>query len=191
MAVTALIAVVAFTAGFALQPNPNQTCAESVDAVFSPGADDELYALLESANRSIDVELFQLSYEPLLNELTRAHERGIHVRVILEPRLEGDDNIEAASFLTERGVEVRWASLSFARTHSKFAVVDGSVVFAGSPNWSYSGMRKNREAALIVKGGSAVREFARVFEEDWKIAKPVRRYPISSDSDTLGRWRLE
>jgi len=173
VAVATIVAIV-FAAGWFMQPiTPHQECVESTYAVFSPGADGELLALLESANRSIDVELYQFSHEPLLEKLVNAREKGVQIRVILEPRLEGNDNVEAARFLGKRGISVRWASLSFARTHSKFAIVDGSVVFVGSPNWSYYAMRKNREAAVIVKGGDAVEEFNKVFEEDWEIAKPA------------------
>jgi len=169
-----LVGAIVFIAGGILQPvHAPPACTEPVEAVFSPGLDAKLLALLESANESIDVEVFQFSYEPFKEELVEANERGVRVRVILEPRLEGDDNVETAEFLARHGVEVRWASLSFARTHSKFAVIDGKKVFVGSPNWSRSAMLKNREAAVITWGGSAVKEFVDIFAEDWRMASPA------------------
>ena len=171
-----LVAAVAFAAGWSFAQayaEPGSACAESIRAVFSPGADDDFIELLRSANESIEVEMYQFSYEPLMNELIDANARGVDVRIILEPRLDGNDNVDAAGFLKAHGVEVRWASLSFARTHSKFAVVDGKKAVVGSHNWSRSAMLKNREAALFVEGGDAVSDVKRIFEQDWEIATPA------------------
>ena len=143
-------------------------CAESVEAVFSPGAEAEVMALVESANESIDVEMYQFSYVPLADELIEAGERGVRVRVILEPRLDGDDNLVTERELREGGVSVRWASLEFGRTHSKTMVVDGKTVLVGSPNWSYNAMLRNRESAVVVGSSEVAGEFERIFEEDWR-----------------------
>jgi phosphatidylserine/phosphatidylglycerophosphate/cardiolipin synthase-like enzyme len=172
LVLAALLAAVAFGAGFAYPHGGEEACAESVEVLISPGIEDELLSLLESANESIAVELYQFSHQPLRDALVEARGRGVQVRVILEPRLSGDDNVETAEFLASRGVAVRWASLSFANTHSKFAVVDEKVAEIGSPNWSYSAMFRNREAAVIVEGEAAV-EIARVFEKDWEAGSPA------------------
>lgn len=176
----AILVAVAFGAGWMAAPwmeiaqqkgGGAGACAERVDAVFSPGAEAEIVALIESANESIEVELFQFSYEPLMDALADARERGVRVRVILEPRLDGDDNLKAMRRLKGSGVDARWASLSFSRTHSKTAVVDGRRVLVGSPNWSYSAMFRNRESAVIIESSEVAGEFERVFEEDWGMAK--------------------
>ena len=169
-----VFAALAFAAGWAYpHGSSGEECANSVEAVFSPGLEGTLVSLLGSANESIEVELYQFSHQPLKDALVDAKERGVRVRVILEPRLSGDDNVQSAAFLSSHGVEVRWASLAFANTHSKFVVVDGKVVEAGSPNWSYSAMFRNREAAVVIGGGSAVAGFRNVFEQDWAAGSPA------------------
>ncbi len=140
----------------------------SVQPVFSPGASKEFLSFIESANESIEVELFEFSYTPLMNELIKAKERGVRVRVILEPRLNAPNyNLKAMETLRKGGVEARWATLEFSRTHSKFAVVDGKKVVVGSHNWSFHAMEKNREAAAIIEDERVAGEFEEVFEEDW------------------------
>lgn len=169
------VALVAFTAGF-LSPHGSPAASPScpgIEALISPGIAPEVEGLISSANSTLDVELFQFSYSPLMDALVFAKNRGVRVRVILEPRLDGDDNLDAASFLSSRGVPVRWATLSFSRTHSKLAIIDGKSVLVGSPNWSYSAMFKNRETAVILHGGSAAGEFSRAFEDDWAAATPA------------------
>lgn len=174
----ALVTLAAFTAGWwiasdGLKLAACTECANSVEAVFSPGAESRLAGLLQSANKSIDVELYQFSNTALQGELADAQARGIVVRVILEPRLNGDDNVDSARFLCARGVDVRWARLAFALTHSKFAIIDEAEMLIGSPNWSYSAMQRNREAAVLIKGGKAVQDTANIFEEDWDAGSPA------------------
>ena len=170
-----VFAALAFAAGWAYPHGGSGVeCANSVEAVFSPGLEGTLVSLLGSANESIDLELYQFSHQPLKDALAEAKGRGVRVRVILEPRLSGDDNVQSAAFLSSHGVDVRWASLAFANTHSKFVVVDGKVVEAGSPNWSYSAMFRNREAAVVVESGTVAEEFESVFEEDWGNGAEIR-----------------
>lgn len=173
LVLAALVAAVAFGAGWVFAgaspaAESGGACAGEVEALFSPGADAVVMGLVESANESIDVEMYQFSYEPLMDELVAAEERGVRVRVILEPRLDGDDNLNAMERLLEGGVEAKWASLEFARTHSKTMVVDGREVLVGSPNWSYNAMLRNRESAVVVKSEEIAGEFGRIFENDWE-----------------------
>ena len=167
-----VLASLAFTAGYLL-PRSETHCPESVQALISPGIGGEVLRLVSSANSTIEAELYQFSFTPLMDELVRAHGRGVSVRVILEPRLSGDDNLDAAAFLVRHGVPVRWASLSFSNTHSKLAIIDGESALVGSPNWSYSAMFKNRETAAIISGKNAIREFRETFEEDWAAGTPA------------------
>ncbi len=145
--------------------------AEKVDALFSPGAEAEIAHLIEAANRSLDVEMYEFSYAPFADELIDAKDRGVRVRLLLEPRLSGNNNLKMMKYLRDNGVDARWATLEFAYTHSKTMVVDGRVVLVGSPNWSYSAMFRNRESAVVVEGGGMAGEFEGIFEEDWRKAK--------------------
>lgn len=161
-----------FAAGGGMgKADAGSACAESVETLFSPGAEAEIAGLIESANETIDVEMYQFSYAPFADELADAKARGVRVRVILEPRLDGDDNLQTMAKLKGDGVDARWATLEFSRTHSKTMVVDGKIVLVGSPNWSYSAMFRNRESAVVVEGSEVAGEFERVFESDWRDAK--------------------
>jgi len=162
----------AFFAGMYFSSSCN-SCAETVDAHVSPGAAATIIHMLQSANESIELEMYEFTYKPLMDELAAAQARGVNVRVILEPRLSGDYNVNAAKYLEVRGVPVRWASLSFSLTHSKLLIVDDKRAFVGSPNWSYSALFRNRETAVLIEGGKAVSDLDAVFEEDWITASPT------------------
>lgn len=96
---------------------------------------------------------------------------GTKIRVLLEPRLDPPNkNIDTADFLRRRGIEVRWASLKYRRTHSKMVIIDGRIAIVGSPNWSRSAMKYNREIAVVLRDQNVVRRIKNVFDEDWGAA---------------------
>jgi phosphatidylserine/phosphatidylglycerophosphate/cardiolipin synthase-like enzyme len=165
--------MLAFAGGWRLggPGQPAAACPDAVMPLFSPGAEAEIAHLIESANSSLDVEMYQFSYTPFADGLIDAQKRGVRVRVLLEPRLDGDDNLNMMGYLRENGVGARWATLEFARTHSKTMAVDGKKVLVGSPNWSYSAMFRNRESAVVVEGRDVAAKFEEVFEEDWAKAR--------------------
>lgn len=139
-------------------------------ALFSPNSDAEIFSLINSAQESIDLEMYVFTYQPLADALINASKRGVKVRVILESRLDNSGTQQTIfSYLKGNGVEVKWASAVFTRTHSKLLVVDGKKALVGSINFSRSAVKTNREAAAIVCG-ETVAEYTRVFENDWKEA---------------------
>ncbi len=143
----------------------------SVEAVFSPNSEDEIINFLRSARTSIDVEMYIFTHPKLADELIAARARGVVVRIILEPRVDSPNpNLQMMERLRDAGIEARWASLEFSRTHSKLAIVDGKKVLVGSINWGRSALNTNREAAVIIEDEDVAREFANIFEDDWKKA---------------------
>jgi len=171
IAAAVAIAAFSFLAGaFLFHPTPGKSCGCSVQTLFSPGAESALVSLFSSSSESISVEIYQFSYTPLSQELERKAGQGVQVRVILDRTV--TSNYETARELASKGVLVRFAPEHFTRLHSKFAVIDSSVVLVGSTNWSFHAMFLNREAAVSISGCGAVPEFASVFEEDWAASEP-------------------
>jgi phosphatidylserine/phosphatidylglycerophosphate/cardiolipin synthase-like enzyme len=160
-----LAALVGAAIAFALA-SPECHCLNgSVAPVFSPNADSVVLPFVESAEHSIDAELYQFSNPHLKAALSDAVRRGVRVRLIMESRVES--NYETAAFLQEKGVLVKWGSLDYTNTHSKYCVVDGKKVLVGSTNWSNRAMESNREASVIVSDPATAKSFLKAFEEDW------------------------
>lgn len=152
-----------------LNPKSQAVCLnESVYALISPPVADELVGAIDSAQNSIDVMLYQFSYSGLKTALANAEERGVRVRIILEPRV--DSNFPTAEFLDSKGIEVRWASQKFANTHAKMAIIDGKKIIVGSINWSQHAMFQNREVGVLIESEALAQQLLGVFEADWAIA---------------------
>ena len=155
----------------------NDACP-SLQPLFSPDSSDEIIAMMRSAQKTIDIEMYVFTDDALARELVDAQKRGVKVRVILESRVESKASTQTIPAALEAGgIEVRWASLSYALTHSKMMVIDGKKVLVGSINFSKNAQHRNREAAAIIGCGEKVAEYSAVFEKDWTDATIAPRAP--------------
>jgi len=110
----------------------------SIEPVFSPEGGAKVISLLDSANESIDIEIYVFSSRDVVEALMRAKERGVEVRVIIERNVVGDDNEEIFRELASKGFNVRFAGKAYKLTHAKIIIVDGKTVLVGSHNLSNS-----------------------------------------------------
>ena len=160
----ALLLYIAF-----LPSPPCAGCNAKIAFVFSPNAQPDVIAFIRSAEKTIDIEIYTFTSDDIIKELSDAQKRGVQVRVIMEPRVEDTRKQKVFDELSALGIDVRWASLEYKLTHSKFVIVDGKKALVGSINFSMSALTLNREAALEVEGAK-VSEIIAVFETDWKKA---------------------
>jgi phosphatidylserine/phosphatidylglycerophosphate/cardiolipin synthase-like enzyme len=103
-------------------------------------------------------------YEPLTEVLRAAVERGVSVMAVVET-LQGAGSALAGSepavaFASIAGVEVwHWPvtrrSEHGAKMHAKLAVADRRVLLVSSANLTQSGVTRNIEAGVLVRGGTA------------------------------------
>jgi phosphatidylserine/phosphatidylglycerophosphate/cardiolipin synthase-like enzyme len=126
-------------------------------------------AVLADVVREAERELLLMTYsarpyQPLTSALQVAVSRGVSVSVVVETlqgagsALGGDEPYQA--FTGIRGVDLwHWPSSRRtepgAKMHAKLAVADRHVLFVSSANLTQSGVAKNIEAGLLVRGGTA------------------------------------
>lgn len=142
----------------------------AVAPVFSPGGAERIIALIDGARSTLDVEVYLLTSDGVLDSLERAKARGVAVRVILEREVMEGGNSGAYALLASGDIQVRYASRACQLTHSRFTILDGQAVLVGSHNLSGAALYDNREASVILRDSAAVSAFAAVFEEDWAAA---------------------
>ena len=135
--------------------------------IFSPDSEQEVLTILSSARKSIEMEVFVMTSQAVVDELSTLARRGVNVRVILEERDAGEGNENIAHKLSVAGVHVRFASKRFSLTHSKFVVIDGIIVFVGSHNMTNSALKYNRESSVYISDIKTAQNFRDIFEADW------------------------
>jgi phosphatidylserine/phosphatidylglycerophosphate/cardiolipin synthase-like enzyme len=120
--------------------------AEQVRLLPMPeSTDSRILELFATALVSIDLSIYQLEERHVISALTSAAARGVHVRVMLEPKTVGSQNFAAASReLEAAGVSVTTTPPVFDSRHNvdhaKFCILDGKELLFGTGNLVRSGL---------------------------------------------------
>lgn len=119
----------------------------------------------------------------LAHMLAKKFSQGLDVRVVLDDSYNWDvknhrpsttrskKNDDLFKALKERGVPVRFDSLDRIM-HGKFILIDDNLSFLGSHNWTYSALKKNVEASVLLTQAEDQIPLREVFEEVWEEGKP-------------------
>lgn len=134
--------------------------------------DDGIQPLLDAiaaAEKSLLVKMFLFSEPRLIQAVIDAHDRGVKVRIMLNPaRRSGEsENGEAKKQLSAAGVDVQDTHPDFDVTHEKSMVVDGKTAFVKSHNWAPKNFGETRDYAVITRDPEDVAEVLAGFEADW------------------------
>src|SRR5215469_263877 len=134
--------------------------------------DDSAESLLKAirgAAKSIRIKMFVFSDPGFLKEVIAAHERGVKVRVMLNPeRRNGEqENVPTRKALMRAGIEVLDSNPCFDLTHEKSMVVDDLWAFVASLNWNTRNLTITRDYAVVTSHQKEVNEVIEGFEADW------------------------
>lgn len=138
-----------------------------VETIFSPQEGNKIVEQIQSANQSIEIEMFVFSSQEIYEELIRAKDRGVIIRVILEKRDSGGSNERTIEKLRESGIDARFATYEYKLTHAKIIIIDGKIVIVGSHNLTKPALNENREASVIIKDPVIASAFRFEFEKDF------------------------
>jgi cardiolipin synthase len=124
---------------------------------------------INGARRSLNVRMFLFTDATLLSAVIAAQQRGVKVRVMLNPaRRSGEtENEESRATLTNAGVEVRDSNPKFDLTHQKSMVIDDEIGFVESLNWEPRDLTETRDYAIVTTHEHENKEMSVCFEADW------------------------
>jgi len=128
-----------------------------------------IFDAIESAAVSLRIKMFIFSDPVLINAVIAASDRGVKVKVMLNPaRRDGEEENEATYKLLEKaGIEVKNSNPNFGLTHEKSMVVDDKLAFIKSLNWETKNLTETRDYAIITSHPHEVEEIILCFEADW------------------------
>ena len=115
--------------------------------------DDSAQPILDAiaqATKSIRIKMFVFSDPALLQAVIAAHQRGVDVRVMLNPaRRDGkEENADSRKLLTDAGIKVIDSNPDFDLTHEKSMVIDDAIAFVQSLNWETENLTTTRDYAI-------------------------------------------
>lgn len=145
-----------------------------------PDAHEVWVAMIDAAERSIDIEHFYASnaspsrLDAIIAALQRAAERGVAIRLVFGKRFyQGDypdvpDQLAALPGATLRVLDMN--ALTGGVQHAKFFVVDGRDAYVGSQNFDWRSLTHIQELGVRIRQLDLVAAIASVFERDWSLA---------------------
>jgi cardiolipin synthase len=130
---------------------------------------DAIIAPINAARHALNIRMFLFTDPSLINAVIAAKQRGVKVRVMLNPaRRDGtSDNEAARQMLSAAGIAVRDSSTEFAVTHQKSMVIDDKVGLIESLNWETRDLTVTRDYAVETTKQAEVAEMVRCFDADW------------------------
>ncbi len=126
-------------------------------------------ALIEDASTELRLKQFKLQSPELMEALLKAHQRGVRVRVMLNPHTSGGDrwNDETFGQLQHWGIEVAWTSEAFPVTHEKSLVVDRRAALVATFNLADKYFTQTRDYGVVTHSQPVVDQVIAGFEADW------------------------
>ena len=124
---------------------------------------------ISGATKSLRIKMFLFSDPDLIAATIGAHQRGVKVRVMLNPARRGGEpeNEDTRKTLEAAGVEVADSNPDIDVTHEKSMVIDDERAFIHSLNWETKNLTVTRDYAIVTAHRHEVEEIAQCFDADW------------------------
>ncbi|TCM68127.1 phosphatidylserine/phosphatidylglycerophosphate/cardiolipin synthase-like enzyme [Acinetobacter calcoaceticus] len=157
------------------------------------------------AKESIDLMMFYLSEREIIQQLMDAKDRGVNVRVLLDPNKDafgreknGMPNRQVASELHQAGIDVRWCNTQGEQCHSKMIIKRNpqqTEMILGSANFTARNLKNyNLETDLRVIGAAQQMVFVdagNYFNSAWSNLNGRKMsvdYAEFADESTMKYW---
>lgn len=142
--------------------------AEPTKVLFSPngGCQEAIIQEIPKAKNTIDIAMYYLTSREIAQELIKAKEKGVTIRIFLDQSQE-NSKYSKSRYLSKRGIEIRFY-VGAGLMHNKFAVIDNKVLITGSFNWTATAERDNQENLLIIRDRDLIKQYSDRFEFLWK-----------------------
>lgn len=127
---------------------------------FTPGqrCDSLIINAIDNAQRTIEVQAYQLTSTPISSALAKANRRGVKVRIILDKSQYRHNGYSSAVYFMNQHIPV-WIDRKPAIAHNKVMIIDNDIVITGSYNFSKSAQYRNAENILIIKSDFVARDY--------------------------------
>ena len=139
----------------------------------STGALTALYALINSAQTTIDMTMYEMQDNTFTADLVAACQRGVKVRVLFSP---GEVSASQANYNTLNSsgsnCAAEAANTAFENTHQKTVTVDGATTAVMSLNLQTKYYPTTRDYMMIYNDPNDIAAIEATFAMDWAAGKP-------------------
>jgi len=120
-------------------------------AYFSPrgGCTQAIVDNLSHTERTVLIQAYSFTSEPIAEALIDAHKRGVKVKILLD-KSQRHGKGSKVDLLVNDGIPVS-IDTKHAIAHNKVMIIDGVIVMTGSFNFTNAAEDRNAENLLIVR----------------------------------------
>jgi phosphatidylserine/phosphatidylglycerophosphate/cardiolipin synthase-like enzyme len=131
------------------------------------GIEDRLIGLMDRAQRTLDVAVYEFDLENVADAMARAARRGVRVRLVTDTdTLESRDAADQAVIATLRAANIPIVPDSRRPImHNKFTVVDGEWVETGSWNYTVNDTYRNNNNQIIIQSRELAANYTAEFDK--------------------------
>ncbi|HEY3117537.1 MAG TPA: phospholipase D-like domain-containing protein [Chloroflexota bacterium] len=145
-----------------------QPSAATGGARSTSALEQSLVGLMDRAQNTLDVAVYEIDLGPVADAMARAEQRGVQVRMVTDT----DTLTNTRNPSTKRVLdELRGAGVPIVDDqrrpimHHKFAVVDGRWVETGSWNFTFSETYRNNNYAILIDSPQLAANYTAEFEK--------------------------
>lgn len=133
-------------------------------STYNGGIDIALAGAINAARGTLDIAAFEFNNPVLTAAVLDAHRRGVMVRMVTDDEHGLEDEDSSIPQFVAAGIPV----VDDGRTalmHNKFMIIDGSVAWTGSWNYTINDTYRNNNNALALRSRRAVQSYQAEFNE--------------------------
>jgi phosphatidylserine/phosphatidylglycerophosphate/cardiolipin synthase-like enzyme len=132
------------------------------------GLQPRLTQMIDSAQTSLDLHMYLWTVRALADRVVAAKNRGVDVRIILDPDHAGNDAVRPT--LSAGGVNVRNNISLYSFAHAKYMIIDGDTAVIMSMNFNVDAMNSERNYGMVDRDPDDVADVQAIFDMDWAAA---------------------
>lgn len=147
---------------------------QDLDVCFAPDefCDLKLVKFIESAEKSIDVGIFDINLDQLVHTLLVKSKKGVAVRIVVDQR-QSKGTHSLVSTLIKGGADIRYGKQR-GIFHNKFVIVDEKMIETGSFNFNNHAALANQENQIFLANPAIVKRYKDRFDSIWTEARLVK-----------------
>lgn len=142
----------------------------TIDYVFSAEGqkpDQLIINLINKAQSTLDIAIYNLSRESIVQALEYAQKRGVQVHILTDKtKVEKKSQIKALQTLIEAGATIKINTFD-GKMHEKMLIVDRQIATVGSFNYTDESSEENDEVLVAIHDANLAEKWSVIFEHMW------------------------
>jgi phosphatidylserine/phosphatidylglycerophosphate/cardiolipin synthase-like enzyme len=150
-------------------------------ATYVGGIDTQLAAAINTVQRTLDIAAFEFNNLVLTQAILDAKQRGVQVRIVTDDEHGINDTADTSlAQFSSAGIPIVDDDRPGSLMHDKFMILDSTVVWTGSWNYTMNDTYRNNNSALALRSQNIVANYQAEFNEMFEQGRFGPRSPSNT-----------